>query len=368
MANNTVNVTNNNSSENNSSKDEFNHNNKFIVNLFEENDANHSPDIVNFSSSNNYFDNNFELPYKELIPNEPENLFEKETEVSDLPIKKEEDSITLETLENKQVIEILNVSDPLLIEKNNKQLEISESSKNLENRKEIIVFQDVVKEYRNGEVYTRALSGVNLTIYEGEIVIFLGTSGAGKSTALNLLGGLDKATSGRIIVDGDDITKYDENRMLEYRRQKIGYIFQFYNLIQTLTAKDNVELVLELCDDKNINSEELLERVGLKERINNYPSQLSGGEQQRVSIARALAKQPRILFADEPTGALDYNTTKQVLKLLVDTCKKANITLIIVTHNNFITPIADVVYSFRSGQIISTERNANPVKVEDLPW
>lgn len=236
------------------------------------------------------------------------------------------------------------------------------------NKKEIIQFQNVVKEYRNGEVYTRALNGINLTIYEGEIIIFLGTSGAGKSTALNLLGGLDKATSGRIIVDGDDITKYNENKMLEYRREKIGYIFQFYNLIQTLNAKDNVELVLELCKKKKSNSEYLLEQVGLKERMNNYPSQLSGGEQQRVSIARALAKEPRILFADEPTGALDYNTTRQVLELLVKTCKEKNITLIIVTHNNFITPIADVVYSFRSGEIISIERNQNPTPVGELPW
>lgn len=241
-------------------------------------------------------------------------------------------------------------------------------SKPLLPKKEIIKFQNVVKEYRNGEVYTRALNGINLTIYEGEIIIFLGTSGAGKSTALNLLGGLDQVTSGRIIVDGDDITKYDEKKMLEYRRAKIGYIFQFYNLIQTLNAKDNVELVLELCKNKKSNAEYLLEQVGLKERMNNYPSQLSGGEQQRVSIARALAKEPKILFADEPTGALDYNTTKQVLELLVKTCKEKNITLIIVTHNNFITPIADVVYSFRSGEIISISRNNNPTPVGDLPW
>ena len=170
-------------------------------------------------------------------------------------------------------------------------------------------------------------------------------------------------------VISDEIrAKYNENKMLEYRREKIGYIFQFYNLIQTLNAKDNVELVLELCKKKKSNSEYLLEQVGLKERMNNYPSQLSGGEQQRVSIARALAKEPRILFADEPTGALDYNTTRQVLELLVKTCKEKNITLIIVTHNNFITPIADVVYSFRSGEIISIERNQNPTPVGELPW
>ncbi len=236
-------------------------------------------------------------------------------------------------------------------------------------KKPIIKFENVVKEYHTGEVYTRALNGINFTIYEGDIVIFLGTSGAGKSTALNLLGGLDQATSGRIFVDGDDITKYNENKMLEYRRAKVGYIFQFYNLIQTLTAKDNVELVLELCKKKKkSNAEYLLEQVGLKDRINNYPSQLSGGEQQRVSIARALAKEPRILFADEPTGALDYNTTRQVLELLVKTCKEKNITLIIVTHNNFITPIADVVYSFRSGEIISKVENNNPTPVGELPW
>lgn len=247
-------------------------------------------------------------------------------------------------------------------------LDLEETPQPKKNKKEIIKFENIVKEYHTGEVYIRALNGINLTIYEGEIVIFLGTSGAGKSTALNLLGGLDEATSGRIIVDGEDITKFNEKKMLEYRRAKVGYIFQFYNLIQTLSAKDNVELVLELCKKKKSNSKYLLEQVGLKNRIDNYPSQLSGGEQQRVSIARALAKEPKILFADEPTGALDYKTTKQVLELLVKTAKEKNITLIIVTHNNFITPIADVVYQFRSGEIIKTERNNNPTAVGDLPW
>lgn len=236
------------------------------------------------------------------------------------------------------------------------------------NKKEIIRFEDVVKEYKNGEIITRALNKTNLTIYEGDVVIFLGTSGAGKSTALNSLGGLDQVTSGHIYVDGEDITQYNEKQLLKYRREKIGFIFQFYNLVQTLTAKDNVELALELCKDKKYKSEVLLEQVGLKDRINNFPSQMSGGEQQRVSIARALAKSPRILLADEPTGALDYNTTRQVLELLVGVCKQNNVTLIIVTHNNFITPIADVVYSFRSGDIISVERQEHPLKVGELPW
>lgn len=235
-------------------------------------------------------------------------------------------------------------------------------------KKEIIRFENVVKEYRSGEVYSRALKGINLSINEGDIIIFLGTSGAGKSTALNLLGGLDNVTSGRILVDGDDIAKYDDKQMIEYRRTKLGYIFQFYNLIQTLSAKDNVELVLELCNKDKGKAVELLQQVGLGERINNYPSQLSGGEQQRVSIARALAKEPRILLCDEPTGALDYNTTKQVLELLVKTCKDNNLTLIIVTHNNDITPIADVVYSFRSGEIISVQKNNQPTAVGDLKW
>lgn len=235
-------------------------------------------------------------------------------------------------------------------------------------KQEIIRFENVVKEYRNGEVYSRALKGINLSINEGDIIIFLGTSGAGKSTALNLLGGLDNVTSGRILVDGDDIAKYDDDKMIEYRRTKLGYIFQFYNLIQTLTAKDNVELVLELCQKDKQKAVELLQQVGLGERMNNYPSQLSGGEQQRVSIARALAKEPRILLCDEPTGALDHSTTKQVLELLVKTCKDNNLTLIIVTHNNAITPIADVVYSFRSGEIISEQRNPSPVAVGDLEW
>ena len=238
----------------------------------------------------------------------------------------------------------------------------------LQQKKEIIRFENVVKEYRNGEVYSRALKGINLSINEGDIIIFLGTSGAGKSTALNLLGGLDSVTSGRILVDGDDIAKYDDDKMIEYRRDKLGYIFQFYNLIQTLTAKDNVELVLELCKKDKKKAVSLLEQVGLGERINNYPSQLSGGEQQRVSIARALAKEPRILLCDEPTGALDHNTTRQVLELLVKTCKENNLTLIIVTHNNAITPIADVVYSFRSGEIISAKRNPSPLSVGELQW
>lgn len=237
-----------------------------------------------------------------------------------------------------------------------------------ENKKEIIKFENVVKEYRNGEVYTRALNNVSFSIYEGDIVIFLGTSGAGKSTALNLLGGLDTVTSGRIIVDGDDIARYNKKDMLKYRREKIGYIFQFYNLIQSVTAKDNVDIVADICKNKKYDTEYLLTQVGLKDRMNNYPSQMSGGEQQRVSIARALAKSPKILFADEPTGALDYKTTQQVLKLIVDTSRANNITTIIVTHNNFITPIADVVYSFRSGEIVSKEENPNPTKVEDLPW
>ncbi|MBE5934753.1 MAG: ABC transporter ATP-binding protein [Lachnospiraceae bacterium] len=235
-------------------------------------------------------------------------------------------------------------------------------------RKSIIQFRDVVKEYKVGEVTARALNSINMDIYQGEIVLFLGTSGAGKSTALNLLGGLDKATSGQIIVNGKDITKFNDKKMLNYRKNDIGFIFQFYNLIQTLSAKDNVELVSELTSNNKCNAEELLKMVGLEHRINNYPSQMSGGEQQRVSIARALAKKPKILLADEPTGALDYNTTRQVLDLLVRICRQDNITLIIVTHNNFIVPIADVVYSFRSGEIISQYRNNNPLRVEELEW
>ena len=236
------------------------------------------------------------------------------------------------------------------------------------NKKPIIEFKKVFKEYQNGMYFTKALNGIDLTIYEGEIVIFLGTSGAGKSTALNVLGGLDRVTSGEIIVNGVDITKYNESKLLKYRRDEIGFIFQFYNLVQTLTAKDNVELVLELVGKDTEEATRLLQLVGLGERVNNFPSQLSGGEQQRVSIARALAKKTKILLADEPTGALDYNTTRQVLELLVKVCREEGITLIIVTHNNFIVPIADVVYSFRSGEIISAERNNSPTKVEDLGW
>ena len=235
-------------------------------------------------------------------------------------------------------------------------------------KRKLIEFKNVVKEYKVGEVSTKALNSINLNIYEGDVAIFLGTSGAGKSTALNLLGGLDTVTSGDIIVNGQNIAKFNEKNMLQYRRKEIGFIFQFYNLVQTLSAKDNVALVSEVCKNKSIDAEHLLRMVGLENRMNNFPSQMSGGEQQRVSIARALAKKPKILLADEPTGALDYGTTKQVLELLINVCRSENITLIIVTHNNFIVPIADVIYSFRSGEIISEVRNERPVRVEDLEW
>ena len=251
---------------------------------------------------------------------------------------------------------------------NNNQVNYSYYNSNSSTTKRIIEFRNVSKEYKTGEVTTKALNSINLNINEGEVAIFLGTSGAGKSTALNLLGGLDSVTSGEIIVDGQNIAKFNEKKMLEYRRNDIGFIFQFYNLVQTLNAKDNIALVSELNKKKSFDVEYLLRMVGLEHRKNNFPSQMSGGEQQRVSIARALAKRPKILLADEPTGALDYGTTRQVLELLINICKKEKITLIIVTHNNFIVPIADVIYYFRSGEIISEGRNRNPVRVEDLEW
>lgn len=240
--------------------------------------------------------------------------------------------------------------------------------KRVDYNKKIIEFKNVVKEYKVGEVTTRALNSVSFNIYEGEVAIFLGTSGAGKSTALNLLGGLDTVTSGDIIVNGKNIAKFNEKKMLKYRRDAIGFIFQFYNLVQTLSAKDNVALVAELCKNKSVNVEKLLHMVGLGDRMNNFPSQMSGGEQQRVAIARALAKKPQILLADEPTGALDYDTTKQILELLINVCRKEKISLIIVTHNDFIVPIADVIYYFRSGEIIGEVRNEKPMRVEDLEW
>ena len=230
-----------------------------------------------------------------------------------------------------------------------------------------IEFNNVGKIYNTGEVKVEALKNVNFSIDEGELVVIFGPSGAGKTTALNILGGMDTATSGNVIVANHDITSYKRNDLIKYRRNDIGFVFQFYNLIQNLTAIENVELATEICK-KSISPLETLKSVGLIDRINNFPSQLSGGEQQRVAIARAVAKNPKILLCDEPTGALDYNTGKQILKLFEEIKNKKKMTIIIITHNASIALIADKVIKFKNGTVTETIKNNSPTKVEDIEW
>ncbi len=230
-----------------------------------------------------------------------------------------------------------------------------------------IEFKDVIKEYVMGEVKITALNNTNFSIDKGELVVIVGPSGAGKTTALNLLGGMDSVTSGNIFIDGKDITTLNNKNLIKYRREDIGFVFQFYNLVQNLTALENVELATQICKN-SLDPKTVLKNVGLEDRMNNFPSQLSGGEQQRVAIARAIAKNPKILLCDEPTGALDYNTGKQILKLLQDTAKTNNITVIIITHNTAITPMADKVIVFKNGEVKETITNTNPVLVEEIEW
>lgn len=230
-----------------------------------------------------------------------------------------------------------------------------------------IEFKDVSKIYKSGEIEVKALDKVNFEIEQGELVCILGHSGAGKTTALNILGGMDKATSGKITVAKKDITKYNKKDLIKYRRTNIGFVFQFYNLIQNLTALENVELATEICKN-SLSPKETLINVGLKDRLNNFPAQLSGGEQQRVSIARALAKNPNVLLCDEPTGDLDYVTGKQILKLLQDTCRKRKMTVIIITHNTAIAPMADKVIKFKSGKVEEVVINKKPVDIERIEW
>ena len=211
-----------------------------------------------------------------------------------------------------------------------------------------IEFKDVVKEYKMGEVSIKALDKTNFQIEKGELVVIVGPSGAGKTTALNILGGMDSATSGSVIVADKNITKYKNKQLIKYRRENIGFVFQFYNLVQNLTALENVELATQICK-KPLNPKDILIKVGLENRLKNFPAQLSGGEQQRVAIARAIAKNPKLLLCDEPTGALDYKTGKQILKLLQDTCRKEKMTVIIITHNTALTPMADRVIHFKNG-------------------
>lgn len=230
-----------------------------------------------------------------------------------------------------------------------------------------IRFENVVKSYGSGNAQINALSGVSFEIEEGEFCILLGSSGAGKTTLLNMLGGMDSITSGRIEFDGREVSAFGKRELIEYRRYDVGFVFQFYNLIPNLTALENVELAAQLCKDP-IPAGEALAMVGLSGRAANFPAQLSGGEQQRVSIARALAKNPRLLLCDEPTGALDYVTGKAVLKLLYDLSRERNTTVIIITHNQAIAPMADRIIRIKSGQIQSNEKNDNVVSIEEIEW
>ena len=230
-----------------------------------------------------------------------------------------------------------------------------------------IKFENVIKEYQMGEVTIKALDNTNFEIDKGELVVIVGPSGAGKTTTLNILGGMDRLTSGNVLVDGKNITKLNNRELIKYRREDIGFVFQFYNLVQNLTAKENVELATQLCKDA-LNPENILDKVGLAERKDNFPSQLSGGEQQRVAIARAIAKNPKLLLCDEPTGALDYKTGKQILKLLQDTCRKENMTVVIITHNTAIAPMADKIIHFKNGTAEKIEINNNPKSIEDIEW
>ena len=230
-----------------------------------------------------------------------------------------------------------------------------------------IQFNNVSKIYKMGEVTINALNDTNFEINKGELVVIVGPSGAGKTTTLNILGGMDTASSGSVIVDGKEVTKLKGKDLIKYRREDIGFVFQFYNLVQNLTAKENVELATQICKN-SLDPDEVIEKVGLKDRKNNFPSQLSGGEQQRVAIARAIAKNPKLLLCDEPTGALDYKTGKQILKLLQDTCRKEKMTVLIITHNTAIAPMADKVIQFKNGKAESIKINENPISVEKIEW
>lgn len=230
-----------------------------------------------------------------------------------------------------------------------------------------VEFKDVKKIYKSGEVEIPALSGASFTIEKGEFCVIVGASGAGKTTILNILGGMDTLTSGNVLIDGDDISTYSKKQLTTYRRFDVGFVFQFYNLVQNLTALENVELAVQICKEP-LPPEEILTEVGLADRLKNFPSQLSGGEQQRVAIARALAKNPKLLLCDEPTGALDYNTGKSVLKILQDTCRKTGTTVIVITHNSALTAMADRVITVRSGKIEKEYLNPDPVDISEIEW
>ena len=230
-----------------------------------------------------------------------------------------------------------------------------------------ISFKQVRKEYVMGEVTIKAVDGVDFHIEKGEFAIIVGPSGAGKTTVLNMLGGMDACTSGEILVDGTQVSGFNARQLTQYRRNDIGFVFQFYNLVQNLTALENVELAAQICKDP-LDAKDVLEHVGLGHRLNNFPAQLSGGEQQRVAIARALAKNPKLLLCDEPTGALDYVTGKEVLKLLQDTCRKEGMTVVVITHNTALTPMADRVIRIKNGTVSAVEQNSHPTPVEEIEW
>lgn len=230
-----------------------------------------------------------------------------------------------------------------------------------------IEFKDVVKEYKMGDIVIKALDNTNFSIDKGELVAIVGPSGAGKTTTLNILGGMDRATSGSVLVNKKEITSLTNKQLIQYRRNDIGFVFQFYNLVQNLTAKENVELATQLCSDA-LNVDEILDKVGLKDRKDNFPSQLSGGEQQRVAIARAIAKNPKLLLCDEPTGALDYKTGKQILKLLQNTCRREKMTVVIITHNTAIAPMADKVIHFKNGTAENIVINEKPISIDKIEW
>ena len=232
---------------------------------------------------------------------------------------------------------------------------------------EFVKLQNITKIYKMGEVKIRAADGISFFVKKGELVVIVGPSGAGKTTVLNILGGMDTATEGTLLVDGQDITRYNAKQLTEYRREDIGFVFQFYNLVPNLTALENVELALQICRDP-LDARKVLEEVGLGDRLNNFPAQLSGGEQQRVSIARALAKNPKLLLCDEPTGALDYNTGKSILKLLQNMCRERGMTVIVITHNQAIAPMADRLIHIKNGQVSKMETNEHPMSIDEIEW
>ena len=234
-------------------------------------------------------------------------------------------------------------------------------------KEDYVKLENVSKIYGTKEVKIVAVDEISFQIAEGEFVVVVGPSGAGKTTVLNILSGMDKATSGKVWVDGKDIAKYSNKQLTSYRRDDIGFVFQFYNLVPNLTALENVELALQICSDP-LDARQVLEEVGLKDRLANFPAQLSGGEQQRVSIARALAKNPKLLLCDEPTGALDYQTGKAILKLLQDMCREKGMTVIVITHNSALTPMADRVIKIKNGKVSKMTLNEHPTPVEEIEW